>query len=247
MYGRKYMGIARTTFVIERKGRIAKVFEKVKPEDHATEVAEAVAALNVRADSSVSALDLRTRYLTMDALDKNRDNDVPLEKKLDDLYKLIDGIETAMITTRRADGHLVSRAMQTQRRTTGTDLWFMTNAESEKFEEIAQRPARQRLVLQGSHARVGQRERPRDPRRDRDLIDSLYKPDWKAWLGDTGDGKRDGGPHDPRIALILVEADSVVYSKNDRPTPIVLFQIVKAMITGNRRRSPTCASCRAQS
>jgi peroxiredoxin Q/BCP len=48
MYGRKYMGVARTTFVIDAKGRIAKVFEKVKPEDHGIEVAEAVAALNVR-------------------------------------------------------------------------------------------------------------------------------------------------------------------------------------------------------
>jgi peroxiredoxin Q/BCP len=48
MYGRKYMGILRTTFVIDAKGTIARVFEKVKPEDHATEVAEAVAALNLR-------------------------------------------------------------------------------------------------------------------------------------------------------------------------------------------------------
>jgi peroxiredoxin Q/BCP len=48
MYGRKYMGILRTTFVIDAQGKIAKVFEKVKPEDHATEVAEAVAALNLR-------------------------------------------------------------------------------------------------------------------------------------------------------------------------------------------------------
>ena len=48
MYGRKYMGVARTTFIIDRMGRIAKVFEKVKPEDHAIEVADAVAALNVR-------------------------------------------------------------------------------------------------------------------------------------------------------------------------------------------------------
>ena len=67
----------------------------------------------------------------MDAVEKNRDNNVPLEKKLDDLYKLIDGIDIAMLTTRRADGHLVSRPMSTQRRTTGTDLWFMTNVESE--------------------------------------------------------------------------------------------------------------------
>lgn len=48
MYGRKYMGVARTTFIIDPKGRIAKVFEKVKPEDHAVEVADAIAALNVR-------------------------------------------------------------------------------------------------------------------------------------------------------------------------------------------------------
>jgi len=68
--------------------------------------------------------------------------------------------------------------------------------------------------------------------KDRDLIDSLYAPDWKMWLGDTGDGKRDGGPHDPRIALILVEAESVTYSKKDRPTPLVLFQLVKGLVTG---------------
>jgi peroxiredoxin Q/BCP len=44
-WGRKYWGVARTTFVIDAKGCIAKIFENVKPEDHAAEVAEAVAAL----------------------------------------------------------------------------------------------------------------------------------------------------------------------------------------------------------
>jgi thioredoxin-dependent peroxiredoxin len=48
MYGRKYWGVLRTTFVIDPEGRIARVFEKVKPENHADEVAEAVAALNLR-------------------------------------------------------------------------------------------------------------------------------------------------------------------------------------------------------
>jgi general stress protein 26 len=168
----------------------------------------------------------------MDATDKNRDNEVPLAKKLDDLYALIDGIETAMLTTRRRDGSLVSRAMQTQRRTAGADLWFMTNAESEKFEDLAVDP----------HVNVSfYRDRTREwvsvsrqaiLSKDRDLIDTLYKPDWKAWLGDQGDGKRDGGPHDPRIALILVEADSVVYSKNNRSMPLALFQVVKGMVTG---------------
>lgn len=38
MYGRKYMGVARTTFVIDKQGRIAHVFEKVKPVGHDQEV-----------------------------------------------------------------------------------------------------------------------------------------------------------------------------------------------------------------
>jgi peroxiredoxin Q/BCP len=36
--GRTYMGIHRTTFLIDEKGKVKKVFEKVKPEDHADEV-----------------------------------------------------------------------------------------------------------------------------------------------------------------------------------------------------------------
>jgi thioredoxin-dependent peroxiredoxin len=39
--GRTYMGVLRTTFLIDEKGKIRKVFEKVKPEDHASEVLDA--------------------------------------------------------------------------------------------------------------------------------------------------------------------------------------------------------------
>jgi len=38
MYGRKYMGVARTTFIIDKEGKIAHVFEKVKPAGHDEEV-----------------------------------------------------------------------------------------------------------------------------------------------------------------------------------------------------------------
>jgi len=41
--GRTYMGVQRTTFLIDEKGKIKKVFAKVKPEDHASEVLEAFA------------------------------------------------------------------------------------------------------------------------------------------------------------------------------------------------------------
>lgn len=39
--GRSYMGVNRMTFLIDEKGKIKKVFEKVKPEDHAQEVLDA--------------------------------------------------------------------------------------------------------------------------------------------------------------------------------------------------------------
>lgn len=42
MYGRTYMGIARTTFVIDKDGKVAKIFEKVKPKGHAEEVEQAI-------------------------------------------------------------------------------------------------------------------------------------------------------------------------------------------------------------
>jgi len=41
--GRTYMGVHRTTFLIDEKGKIKKIFDKVKPEDHAREVLEAFA------------------------------------------------------------------------------------------------------------------------------------------------------------------------------------------------------------
>lgn len=43
MYGKKYMGVNRTTFIIDGEGRIAKIFRKVKPEGHAAEVRAAIA------------------------------------------------------------------------------------------------------------------------------------------------------------------------------------------------------------
>jgi peroxiredoxin Q/BCP len=45
MYGNKYMGVERTTVIIDRKGRVARIFPKVKVPGHALEVASAVREL----------------------------------------------------------------------------------------------------------------------------------------------------------------------------------------------------------
>ena len=42
MYGKKYMGVDRTTFLIDEKGMIHKIFPKVKVEGHAEEVLAAL-------------------------------------------------------------------------------------------------------------------------------------------------------------------------------------------------------------
>ncbi len=58
------------------------------------------------------------------------------QKQIDELYELIKSIETAMLTTRRPDGRLVSRPMSTQKRNPVADLWFVTDIESHKMDEL---------------------------------------------------------------------------------------------------------------
>jgi general stress protein 26 len=163
--------------------------------------------------------------------DQEEGKQLSTEKKLDQLYELIDGIETAMLTSRTRDGALVSRPMQTQARRSGTDLWFMTSVESGKIDELIADPqvnvgyykdGTREYVSVSGRAHVTQ---------ERALIHQLYKPDWKAWLGDEG-GERDGGPGDPRIALIEVKADSAYYLKSTQPRLLTLFGVAKAMVTG---------------
>ncbi len=153
------------------------------------------------------------------------------DKNLKELYELIDGMEIAMFTTRRPDGHLVSRPMATQTQAEGTDLWFATDIESHKLDELEFDP----------HVNLAYyRDRTREwvsvsgtatVSRDRKAIRELHRPDWKVWFGDQG-GARDGGPDDPRIGLILVDVHSVTYLKQDKPRPVVLFEVAKAMVTG---------------
>ena len=45
MYGRKYMGIERSTFLIDGKGKVAEVWRKVRVKGHVDKVLEAVQAL----------------------------------------------------------------------------------------------------------------------------------------------------------------------------------------------------------
>ena len=159
-------------------------------------------------------------------------NDIPTTKKLEEFYELVEGIEIAMLTTRRRDGRLVSRPMATQKPEPGVDLWFVTDIESGKINELVSDP---NVALSYYHVKNWEWVSVSGTATistDREMIRELYKPDWKAWFGDEG-GARNGGPDDPRLGLLLVDAASVVYGKRNKPKPLALFEVVKGIVTGS--------------
>lgn len=44
------------------------------------------------------------------------------------------------------------------------------------------------------------------------MVREYYSPALKAWIGDLGDGKHDGGPEDPRVGIIEVKAKTATYA-----------------------------------
>jgi general stress protein 26 len=154
-----------------------------------------------------------------------------MRQELSKLFETIEELETAMLTTRRSDGHLVSRAMANQKHAPGADLWFVTTEGGHKLDELANDPhvnlayykdrTREWVSIAGL-ARIS---------RDRDTIRQLYAADWKAWFPNEGD-PRHGTPEDPRMVLIGVDVHSAVYLEINKPQPVVLYEIAKGWITG---------------
>ena len=152
--------------------------------------------------------------------------------ELDKFYEMVENIEIAMMTTRRPDGHLESRAMATQKRASGADLWFVSADGTGKLLDIEADPhvnlsyykdrTREWISVSGI-ATIS---------RDRSRIKELYAADWKMWFGDEGD-PRHGTPDDPRIVLIGVDVHAAVFLEVNKPQPVVLFEVVKGWLTGS--------------
>jgi len=147
------------------------------------------------------------------------------------LYQHIDDIEIAMMTTRRSDGHLVSRAMATQKRASGADLWFVTSDGTPKIQEIEGDP----------HVNLSYyKDRTREwvsvsgmatLSRDRGKIRELWAPDWALWFPKQDD-PRHGTADDPRMVLIGVQVHAAVFLEVNKPQAVVLYEMVKGWLTG---------------
>ena len=155
-----------------------------------------------------------------------------MKQELEKLYHHIDDIEIAMMTTHRPDGHLHSRAMATQKRAAGADLWFVTLADTQKVRDVAADPhinlsyykdrTREWISVSGLASIT----------RDRQKIHELYAPDWMAWFPKDGD-PRHGTKDDPRMVLIGVDVHAAAFLEVNKPQPVVLFEVVKGWVTGS--------------
>jgi general stress protein 26 len=154
-----------------------------------------------------------------------------MEKELTKLYELIDDIKTAMMTTRRADGHLRSRAMATQKSAAGADLWFVTLDDTSKLNEITYDPHVNLSYFREKTMEWVSVSGMAHVTRDRQKIRELYEPDWKMWFSEEGD-PRHGTPDDPRMVLIGVRVHSAEFLEVNQPRPVVIFEIMKGWVTG---------------
>ena len=155
-----------------------------------------------------------------------------MNHELAKLYSYINDIEIAMMTTRRQDGFLQSRAMATQKRASGADLWFVTLADTAKLRDLAFDPhinlsyykdrTREWVSVSGLAVVTQLREKIRE----------LWAPDWQAWFP-KGDDPRHGTKDDPRMVLIGVTVHAAVFLEVDKPQPVVLFELVKGWLTGS--------------
>ena len=156
-----------------------------------------------------------------------------MKTELDKFYGLIEEIKVAMMTTRRPDGHLESRAMANQKQAAGADLWFVTAEGTGKLRDIARDPhVNLAYYKTGSYEWVSASGVARVSK-DRATIRELYEPDWKAWFGADGD-PRHGTADDPRIVLIGIDVHAAVFLEVNKPKPVVLFELAKGWLTGAR-------------
>ena len=156
-----------------------------------------------------------------------------MNSELSRLYALIEEIETAMMTTRRPDGHLESRPMANQKAASGADLWFVTLDGTAKLRDLESDPHINLTYYKDRTREWISASGMATVTRDRQKIRELYASDWKMWFPDEGDA-RHGTPDDPRLVLIGVDVHFAVFMEVNKPSPVVLFEMVKGWATGER-------------
>ncbi|KQS44918.1 pyridoxamine 5'-phosphate oxidase family protein [Exiguobacterium sp. Leaf196] len=139
------------------------------------------------------------------------------QEAVETIKKLIDKIETAMLTTISAEG-LVSRPMQTQDIEFDGDLWFLTSKETDKYQELLKNPSVNVAYVDKSYVSIrGTAELVEDIERKKEL----WSPRYEAYLGTTYE--------DPKVVLIKVNTEAAEYWETGNTTKSVK-QVLKKVV-----------------
>lgn len=114
----------------------------------------------------------------------------------------------------------------------GIDLLFHTNTESGKTDDIDSDSHINISFYNGTGEWASISGRA-SIITDRELVKKHYSPALKAWLGDLGDGKHDGGPEDPRIGIIRVETVTATYALARGTKAGGFVELAKGVVTGS--------------
>lgn len=113
----------------------------------------------------------------------------------------------------------------------GIDFIFHTNTESGKTDDL-QENSEVNLGFLNNSGEWASISGTASIETDRSRVEKYYSPSLKAWLGDLGDGKHDGGPQDPRIGLIKVTSKTVQYAISRRTAIGGAVEFAKGVVTG---------------
>ena len=113
----------------------------------------------------------------------------------------------------------------------GVDYLFHANSESGKTDDLQKDP-QVNLGFLNSTGEWASISGKAEVISDREKVRAYYNPALKAWLGDLGDGKHDGGPEDPRIVVIKINSETVAYEISHKGAVGSLIDIAKGAVTG---------------
>lgn len=145
------------------------------------------------------------------------------------LNKVINAIRIGMFTTVDEDGSLRSRPMAAQSLEGDADLWFFTQEDAPKVDEVRHdQHVNVTFSDTGENRWISLTGRT-EIIKDRALIEDLWKPFLKTWFP--------GGKEDPSLTILKVNVERAEYW-DESTSPIALaFGFAKAAITGKRSQA----------
>ena len=125
------------------------------------------------------------------------------DDSLEKLGKLIDGIDIAMLTTRIGDGRLLSRPLRVQELDAEGALWFITDRNSHKAEEIRLQPQVNASFASGERNTYVSIAGSASVVFDKARLSQMWTPAMSVFYPK--------GVDDPDLCLLRVQAESAEY------------------------------------